>query len=1371
MELARIASRRMLTHWLVAACLLVQTIYQGPRIGMAGEIPDVLKPWKDWVLWDTPQRNSPSPFDDSKQRLSFWPSTLQLEVFPDRAIWSLEVRVFDESWIALPGEPEIWPQNVKTQAGELPVLVRDGVPAIRLQPGSHQIRGEFRWPTLPQKLAIPKAIGIVALQRSGVEVPMPNWDAAGFLWLQPQQNEVAQQNLLTVKVYRVLEDGIPLWLRTQVELSVSGRSREEDLGTVLPEGWQLSSVESSLPVAVDEQGRMKVQVRPGIWNVQLDAFRNQDLSRFAYSAEGKPAVETEWIGFRSSPSFRIAEIEGLQAVDVQQTTFPEKWRSLPVYQWKTDTAFQLTEKMRGMGLQKPQGFAIDRHFWLDEDGSGITYQDQLRGELQQTWRLDVAEGHQLGGVRINQERQLITANPTSGSQGVEIRSRNPNFEALGRIDRAGSIPATGWQTDVDSLQLTLSLPPGWRVLTVFGADQVDGDWLTAWSLMDLFLVLIFSLAIYRLWGIPAGLLALFAFGLSYHEMGAPRWTWLFLLMPVALLRVVGDGAGHRWLQAWRYLALGLVLLNLLPFLVSQVEVVLYPQLEPGGVPYGNRKMFPWIHRTYAVTGKMANAISESAYYSDSMAGEAKPEATNLAVQQSANLAFDPGARTQTGPAKPEWQGNMILCRWDGPVTRDQQVTPIYIPRNWYRAITLVRCLLLLLLVTLLIRMRPTFDFSLQNLGGPRGLAAAWLTLLLLLPSGNLAAQPKNSDPLPGKPFEPIPATEMLETLRTRLLEPSDAFPTAANIASLDLSLQDGKLQMQLEVHAALEVAIPLPGKLPIWSPTSVRLAKAGATEFRSAVVGRREDGHLWMVVPAGVHQVRIEGRLPDTNEWVLAFPLPPKRVTVVSPQWQVVGLSPSGVPENQLFFSRFEKSGDDEAKYDQRVYRPIVIVERRLEIGLRWMIHNRVSRLSATGKAIALKIPLLAGERVVSSSTEQPSSTIDVNLAADQSEATWESELDFQDRLTLKAASTETYVERWVLVSSPVWNVTHQGTGPIYEASSQELIPVWQIWPGEEVSLEIRRPQATLGETVTVRQAAQQMSLGTRQRTTQLELQVETSLGGDFVLELDPAVEVNSLTVDGRKQPVRRQDALLMVPLQPGLQRIDLSWENNQALQMLVPVDAVKLPVASANVTTTIAVPENRWVLWVSGPMRGPAVRFWIFLLSALLLALALGSHSLSPLKRYEWVLLALGLTQLHAIAGLLVVAWLYILAWRGKTEPHSFVRWHFNLLQLLLVGLTFIIMGIFIVVVGKGLLGSPEMFIVGNGSNGSFLQWFEPKSPLNLPQPALISVSLWYYRLAMLLWALWLASALLRWLQSAWTAFSYGGRWLSKPPRVQPTR
>ncbi len=114
---------------------------------------------------------------------------------------------------------------------------------------------------------------------------------------------------------------------------------------------------------------------------------------------------------------------------------------------------------------------------------------------------------------------------------------------------------------------------------------------------------------------------------------------------------------------------------------------------------------------------------------------------------------------------------------------------------------------------------------------------------------------------------------------------------------------------------------------------------------------------------------------------------------------------------------------------------------------------------------------------------------------------------------------------------------------------------------------------------------------------------------------------------------------------------------------------------------------------------------------------------------------------------------------------------WGYNLLQVGLVGCTVAALGIFIAIVAAGLLGSPEMFIIGNDSTSTLLGWYKASSDGLLPQPGCVSISIWWYRLLMLLWALWLAASLIRWLRWGWEQFGKGGffRMDGKPKTPQP--
>ncbi|MCB1236439.1 MAG: hypothetical protein KDM91_15335, partial [Verrucomicrobiae bacterium] len=645
------------------------------------EIPPSLRPWAAWATWDDKSAGAPPVFDKADTRLPLWPSRLNLSAGPDGGAFDLEVKIFALAWLALPGDESAWPDDVKSDGNPVVVVEREKRPAVKLEPGSHRLTGSFAWKPMPQRLAVPPAIGMLALTVEGKPIDLPNRDEGGYVWLKRTQAEQNEREMLETRVYRVLEDGIPLWLRTEIELSVAGKSREEDLGDILPQAggaWTIASVESPLPCAADDAGRVKVQVRAGKWTIAVDAFRAAPSGAIGYAEGASPVAAEEVVGFRARPDFRVVELTGIPPIDVSQTTFPEKWRGLPVYHWKTGEGFRIEEKMRGMGFQKPSGLNVEREFWLDDGGDLMTFRDRLRGEAQQVWRLDVSPGQSLGAVRLRGEGQLITKNPATGASGIEIRDRDIELEAVGRVDRARAFPASGWRADVDNCSATLHLPPGWRVLALFGAQWVQGEWLRSWTLLDLFLLLIFAMAVGKLWGWAPALIAVLGFGLTYHEPGAPKALWFFLLVPLAILRVVPSGRLRKLVAAWKWLAAAALIAYLVPFVGGQVQGVLYPQLEPLPGGYGRTKA------AYAPRASFEEgAIDVLAAPVVSAEKISKIRTRNAQDTKSFgdfdNLLYDSQARIQTGPAIPTWNWRTVRFGWNGPVTPEESVRVLLIP--------------------------------------------------------------------------------------------------------------------------------------------------------------------------------------------------------------------------------------------------------------------------------------------------------------------------------------------------------------------------------------------------------------------------------------------------------------------------------------------------------------------------------------------------------------------------------------------------------------------------------------------------------------------------------------------------------------------
>ncbi len=203
-------------------------------------IPEVLVPWQDWATWGDRHRDCPTPYNTADEHICFWPSQLAVTAAPRQGGWTLAVSVFADTWVPLPGSDTLWPLNVLVDGEPATVVEREGRPAVRLSAGRHQLSGDFRWARMPQTIAIPKQIGLLTLNLDGQSVAIPDWDEQGRLWLRRVRQEPAEENQIKVQVYRIIEDGIPIWLKTELQLAVSGKSREEDLGWVLPEMWRLS---------------------------------------------------------------------------------------------------------------------------------------------------------------------------------------------------------------------------------------------------------------------------------------------------------------------------------------------------------------------------------------------------------------------------------------------------------------------------------------------------------------------------------------------------------------------------------------------------------------------------------------------------------------------------------------------------------------------------------------------------------------------------------------------------------------------------------------------------------------------------------------------------------------------------------------------------------------------------------------------------------------------------------------------------------------------------------------------------------------------------------------------------------------------------
>ncbi|QJD28684.1 hypothetical protein [Methylococcus geothermalis] len=1313
---------RHIALWVLLACAV--PAWTGPLNSPA--IPEALKPWIPWALYGHEADACPHFLEQPGERRCAWPGELDLELHDGGGNFRSRWRSFVDTWVPLPGDPRSWPLAVELDGRPATVSTRNAVPGVRLPPGAHTIAGRFLWTTMPDTLRVPIEIGLVRLSVGGRAIAFPSVDDQGQLWLRKTPDGAAPETSpLKLEVFRLLRDAVPMEVSTRLELDVSGETREVLLeGSLLP-GFIPLSLNSPLPARLEPDGRLRLQLRPGHWNIGIDSRANRDGQELALPAFAAPWPREELWSFAADRSIRVAEISGAPLVNPRLTRLPEEYRSLPTYAMAPDTVLRFDPVRRGDPEPEPDTLAIRRSLWLDFSGQGLTILDDISGRITRNWRLDAAPAMKPGRVTVDGQPQTITR-LDAGPGGVEIRRGELHLRAESRWEAGvSSLPATGWNTDFVSAAAELHLPPGWRLFAAPGADHVPDSWIGRWSLLDLFLVLITTLAAARLWGWPAGSIALLTLTLTWHEPDAPQSVWLWLLGVTALGRVIPSGSFASALRIVRMIVLAALAIASLPFAVQQLRLSLYPQLEPHAMAFD-----------YGGQAAETAAIAPAAPAMVLREKSGSPEEAETPPPADPSRTVDPDALTQTGPGLPQWQWHRITLNWNGPVLDDQQLRLLLIPPWASRGLNVLRVALLAVTVLLLLGWR--------GKSGVSGLMV--LPLLLVITPDSRAGE--------------FPPPALLDELETRLLAAPECGTECAQIERMKLRIRPGDLLMTLKAHAEQRVAIPLPAQAAQWIPSRIRVDGDLATgPYANA------EGLLWLMLDPGVHRVELSGPLPKLPRIDLPLPLRPHRVDIESDGWEVIGIDPNGKPEPQVQFVRRGGSASTERRLESAPLPVFLAVERTLRLGLDWRVATRVTRLSPAEAPVALNVPLLPGEAVISPGISTENGSVRIHLPPGILDANWESTLDRTGRLELRAPQTSDWTEIWRLDASPVWHIETSGI-PVahHQDAGGHWLPEWRPWPGETVTLLLSRPPAVPGNALTIESSALETRPGQRATDTELALGIRSAKGGQHGVTLPEGAELQSVEIDGTAQPIRLNGSAVTLPLHPGEQTVRLTWRTPVGIGLRTAAPRVDIGSPSVNSRIGIELGQDRWVLLVGGPTLGPSVLFWGTLGVIVIAAVALGMRlDRLPLKIRHWLLLLIGLSQVPLAASLVVIGWIGALEWRGHGEMPPEPR-HFNLIQSGLALLTVLALSILLSAVHQGLLGLPDMGITGYDSSAYRLNWYTDRSGPLLPRPWVVSVPLFAYRLLMLAWALWLAYALLDWLRWGWGCFSAGGLWRQNP-------
>jgi hypothetical protein len=1323
----------------------------------AESVPAPLAPWLPWVR--AQDETAACPVRDGRA-LCFWPGPMSLRVQAQEGSFAFEVLSDRRQLVRLPGAASRWPQAVRVGGKPAPVLSKDGVPVLDLPAGSQKIEGRFVWTRVPEQLPVPPEYGQLDLQLEGRAVPHPKRDESGSLWLRDGQADSGPTQL-ELTVQRKLEDAVPVRVETRIRIRAAGDAREISLGNVLVSGTLPLQIEAELPVRLDPNGELRLQIRAGTYNVRVLARTAGPVEELASRARPAPWPASEAWAFQPDETLRQVRLSGAPAVDPARLELDADLRGLPTFLLGPSDKLSFSEVRRGEPEPPPNQLSLERTLWLDQDGEGYTVHDRLTGELHSGFRLELAEGS-LGRAAQRGEDQLITQRTAAEALGVELRDVNVALDADSRLEKQRTtLPAVGWSEDVRSLGITLLLPPGYSLWAVRGVDDVDRSWLGDWDLLGFFFVLVVAFGTAGIAGKLAGLIAFVALGLTYQESDAPRIVWIVLLAAAALLRVLPRGRFWGLVRALFVIELGVLAIVGLPFAARSLREAVYPQLAAQDVSPSN--MFGMAasppRGMLVEQAQEAEAVPEAAPMpvapqapGEGGGAQSKTDAdlsdlsraplpSKLAIgsgsyaQQAQRKRQDPAAVVQTGPGLPDWQFQSWRLSWSGPVARDHHFELVISPPLLNRLLAVLRVILLALLAWFIVRASNLWS-------GRRPIAPALACAIGGLGFGLLGSPASSA-------HAQFPDQVLLEQLRARVTKPPACRPECVRVADLQIEVGASGLQLRAEVHAQDRTSVRVPGPLALWSPERVRLDRS---EARMVAL---DDGFLHVRVTPGVHVLEVQGAMPASDALTLRLGDTPAHASVKVSGYEVSGVREDGTSEDAIELRRVLKQS---AERETVSLPPWFSVTRDFELANEFRVVTRIARETPPGTPALVHLPLLGSESVHDARIQVKDRVALVSFGPDDEQVEFESTLAPVAALELVAGKFETHSERWQIRCGSMWQCTATGLVPVSHEAHGQWQSAYRPWPGEKLHVALKKPAPAPGQSTTIDAAKLIVRPGVRATDGELRLSVRTSRGGDHKVWLPEGAKLRSFSVNGERRPVQRDGAAYGFSVLPGRAQVLAEFELPTGMQSAMTVPAVKLDSAAKNVRVVVERPSDRWLLWARGPAWGPAILFWGYLALVLIVAGFLGRLSGPPLRTVDWLLLGVGLTQVSSIEALIVVGFFFLMAKRAETLDLS--PWRHNVLQVVVVIAVIAFASCLFDAVQSGLLVQPDMQVMGAGSHDSTLQWYVDSSGPELPRPWLLSAPIWVYRVLMLAWSLWLARRLLGWAPWVFRAFAAGGLW-----------
>ncbi len=1352
----------------ILSFLLVFLVQHSFTTAQAQGVVADLKPWQTWVDYQQEFYRCPFFYNNNKQlpsaHVCAWPSALSLAIDGKEAGFSMQWQVIEDSWVVLPGGYKSWPKRVVINNKNAAVQNHNQQPRVFLKKGTYSIKGEFSWSKRPQSLPLPDEIAAVLLSVDKKFINFPKIENHN-LWLGEQlQNSKQQKNSTDISVNRLIIDDHPMTMFVNIELKISGAARMEKLGKIGTKQLQITAISGDLSSYVDKQGYLWAQLKPGNYSINLAFIIRNWASKISFQAIGDNWPRQEIWAYQDNKNIRLTEIKGVESINPKQVA--SQWSRVPNYLVNSGEVFEIVESKRGTLNQDGQ-FFLSRTIWLGFDGQTYRSQDIITGTKLGSWRLNAEDSYKLLNAKSGSENLLITVDEQK-KQGLELRTPNVDLVVNAEFNKNKTTAITPWQTTFENIEARVYVPHGYLPLAASNVDMSRGLWLEKWKLWDIFIIMLITVFCYKAINASTAAVAFISLVLGYQEANMPVIAWINILVVMAIFSYKLTGKLRVFLRFYAILSVLGLLLVLLPFLISQVRLSLYPQLENVYQDYvsiskydksvqklSKKRVREVKNYSQTYNNKMIQQTVQAASEPVADEEQAALVPTGSAIRNADVLnRYQSGAVLQAGKAIPQWHNNRIFLQWDGPIVPNQSyhlyiISPL-VRVLWRLLLVVTSVLWLLFLLQKYQKSRPKSSPQAQ---ADLPHSATILVLLLAIPSLGFS--------------QSFPSQQLLDQLHARLYPPAVCKNNCATLDTLRLNINKSKLVMNLEYHAFESVIVPLPHS----EDWRIMQLSANGKEISQRI---KHNKVPWIRVNKGINHITLVAKLATQNKLAIVFPLLPNSINAAAEGWQIAGIDEKVLKNDTLQLISTQQQAQSSEKNKNTDIPPFVNIVRRLTFDDDWTVRTSVTRVAPVNGVINLAIPLLQGEHPTDTVKINEKNQLELSLATTQNTFVWKSKLEKSSAIDLVAAANPSYLETWEVLASPQWNIAITGLPVVTPSNLRDqlddyFVHIYKPHEGEKLHIKMSRPQAKKGKIVAIESIENIFAVGKRSTKTKTTIKYRATQGGKFQIHLHKLASINSVAYDGVNSNLSHNDGVVEVGFLPGSHRVEINWQLSNDLGFVYETPYISLENAIVNINQTAKVPRSRWLLYARSAGVGPAFLYWGELVFFTILAFFLAKLPFSLLKFWQWLVLGYAFGTVSWLPFGIVVAWLFFIGWKKQLKDDA-INYKSILLQWFTVFFTLFTLVVFIGSIAYGLLSYPNMGIAGKASSSHYLQWYLDSYQGQVPSIKIYSLPLWFYKGLMLVWSIWLSFSLLNWLKITFKTL-HKTKWWKKPQSQSPSQ